>query len=259
MEPRWSPDGHRILYSWRGADPELTWNVKVMDADGGHQRFLTHLWADEDLTGAPAPQPQWSPSGSRIVFVGRTRHDWSDLWTMRSDGTKKQRLTGTSLAHEGHPLWSPDGRRILFTATKHGRFHWFTIGPGGGPIRRLSVNANPSLPVSWSPRGRWIAGVHTVGRASSRRSMLVLFDRTGRQRPVTSGTVRDSAPSWAPSGRRLVFCRSTRRHERWQPPDIYRTDLRGRHIVRLTRNSASDCDPVWSPAPAAARLPWRRG
>jgi dipeptidyl aminopeptidase/acylaminoacyl peptidase len=58
--PRWAPDGKRIaFYSNRGG----TWNIWMINADGGGLRQLT-------FTGeAKAYFPLWSPEGKRLVYT----------------------------------------------------------------------------------------------------------------------------------------------------------------------------------------------
>jgi len=53
-EPAWSPDGERISFQRSG-------EIALMDADGSHQRVLTHV--DGATTSA------WSPDSSEIVFT----------------------------------------------------------------------------------------------------------------------------------------------------------------------------------------------
>lgn len=83
---------------------------------------------------APVPkgfvgQPVWHPDGDHIVFQvenERSPHTlfnhvaWginNDLWIIRKDGSKAQRLYQTKLNHGAlHPQISPDGRTLVFAA-----------------------------------------------------------------------------------------------------------------------------------------------
>jgi len=60
--PRWSPNGARLAYLYRG-------NLWIMDANGGHKTQITRA--------APAftdSRPTWSPNGRYLAFVRTGRH-----------------------------------------------------------------------------------------------------------------------------------------------------------------------------------------
>ena len=63
--PTFSPDGRLIAFS-SGRSPRSVHEIWTMNADGSGQRQATHL-------GARAAYPDFSPSGAKIVFAGRTR------------------------------------------------------------------------------------------------------------------------------------------------------------------------------------------
>jgi len=99
--PSWSPDGRQIALTVtipsRARSPRI--GVAVIGADGGEPRLLT----------APGPvrnsQPQWSPDGSRIVFVSN-REGNDDIFVMNANGTGARRLT-QDLSNDGQPAWQP--------------------------------------------------------------------------------------------------------------------------------------------------------
>lgn len=76
--PSLSPDGARVIFSWRG-------DLWLAPSNGGAALRLTAHPAD-DLRSA------WSPDGSMIVFESN-RDGVRNLWTMRPDGTEVRQLT----------------------------------------------------------------------------------------------------------------------------------------------------------------------
>jgi len=154
LEPSWSPDGKRILFS-RCDDHVgfiLTCDLEVMNAAGGGMRRL----AGGHWTYVSG---QYSPDGRRIV-VGTDRGCFqSALWLMRSDGTGLHRITRPSL-QAFWPGWSPDGRHIVFTdnCCQFGSNIW-TVRPDGTGLRELTHFGPAPLQggfASYSPNGQRI-------------------------------------------------------------------------------------------------------
>jgi Tol biopolymer transport system component len=97
-------DGLRLtcdqLGSCLSTDRSEIWTV---GADGEGLRRITRL--------GHAEKPKWSPDGTRLLFVGRSREAReSELWVVSADGSDVESLPGTVgvLAAD----WSPDGQRI---------------------------------------------------------------------------------------------------------------------------------------------------
>ena len=69
-----------------------------------------------------AETPQWSPDGTRIVFVS-SLGDTAELWSVPADGGFPTRLTagaGDGGAAPRIPLWSPDGAYVSCVSRKSG-------------------------------------------------------------------------------------------------------------------------------------------
>ena len=84
--PSWSPDGQRIVFSARREghvvhNLDITYEIYVMDADGGNQHRLTNNRNNE-------LSPVWSPDGEQIAFSSDRKGDWQnfEIYVMDADG-----------------------------------------------------------------------------------------------------------------------------------------------------------------------------
>ena len=151
--PAWSPAGARIAYQHR--DPYGRSDIWAMDPDGSNAVNLTV----DMLNGPSLSSPAWTRDGSRIAFVESLQSGqgtWTSIWTMRSDGSEKWRVTSSLTAVFETPTWSPDGTRIAFVQHFADETDIAILTVNGGPTTRLHVPGAQSNP-SWSPDGSLIA------------------------------------------------------------------------------------------------------
>jgi TolB protein len=120
VEPRFSPDGTRIVfsrirkYAGNGFQQEA---IFVINADGSNLRQLT-AW------GIAEEHPGWSPDSQWIVFnvakeaftlPGHPTGSSNSIYLMHADGTDQHLLyNGRSELPTHKPVFSPDGTKILF-------------------------------------------------------------------------------------------------------------------------------------------------
>lgn len=93
QDPRWNPDGQRVLF--------VRWEL---DGAGLFVVETLGLLETRLTSGMRAvPEAEWSPDGSMIAYV---RWERADLFKMSADGTGKERLTHDGL-DQIQPQWQP--------------------------------------------------------------------------------------------------------------------------------------------------------
>jgi hypothetical protein len=149
FQPRWSPDGSKLLFQRYDANPDLaTLGVYLAQSDGTGVRELVRaaLW------GSPGVPPAWSPTGRTILYgetLGASVHV-TRLSTVTADGRHRRTLT-SGVA----PAWAPDGSRIAFTRTSG---IWVIPSRGSRPRRIAAASVRDGLPFpAWSPAGKQLA------------------------------------------------------------------------------------------------------
>jgi Tol biopolymer transport system component len=101
VNPVWSPDGRSIAFGEFVTHDGLHGSVQVIRADGSGQRKVAS-------TGAEFPDPDYSPSGRSLVFVGQIpgAKVWEEaLYTVRANGTARHMLSAR-FEDPGLPQWT---------------------------------------------------------------------------------------------------------------------------------------------------------
>lgn len=149
--PSFTPDGRHIVFARDCASCHSA--VWSMNLHGG-ARHLIH----QAPPSLGAVDPNVSPDGSTIAFVGEHSESRKALYTITMNGTDLTRLVPLRFGLGTHIDWAPDGSRILFTENQAGTSNAATIQPDGTGMVFLThyrdvMGAGGS---SYSPDGRWI-------------------------------------------------------------------------------------------------------
>lgn len=137
---------------------------------------------------------------------------------------------------------------FVFTSDRDGDSEIYVRRTDGSTVQ-LTRNRIFDGEAAWSPDGKRLAFSRTSGEGTA--LFVMRADGSRVRRITTPVTAPDGVPSydlaveWSPDGRRLAFMSSRAGGE----PDIWRVDVDGTHLTRLTRTPSytGDGNPAWSP------------
>ena len=193
LNPAWSPDGKRIVFQSRIAEPVdhiVNTEIFVMDADGRNQTRLT----DSPLYDA---EPSWSPDSRKIAFVSqRGEGDFRlQIYVMDSSGENQTRLTHDRGSNKRDPAWSPDGKSIAFVLSDLSPIIKIYVMDSDGKNRRKLTDGRRHRSPAWSPDGELIA--YTASRRRDYPSGIHLMTADGKYlKRLSDPNHHDWDPNW---------------------------------------------------------------
>jgi Tol biopolymer transport system component/imidazolonepropionase-like amidohydrolase len=249
LEPHWSHDGTRIVFS---SDRSRNYDLWMLDVRNGTLRQLTKNLAQDYA-------PVWSPDDRQIAFLS-TRQAAGEqppapggqaptaVWALDID-TGAERQLSAGKGRLGPPAWTPDGKQAMYTVIADGSAR---IDSSGGPLVAAGEDVFPFRP-------HWVSStdfVYTADGKIKRRtaggdkaqtiefSATIPLHRTAytkrrhdfdaREPRRALGIVR---PVVSPDGTGVAFAALG---------DIWVMDI-GSKPVRVTSDRFLDADPAWSP------------
>ena len=172
-----------------------------------------------NITDSAGPRkdlsPVFAPSGSKIAFV-RANAQGASIMVVNPNGTGLVNVTPLQLrgAINTDPSWSADGTRIVFSSNVDGNYDLYWIDA-------LTGSTQLSLP-------------HRVTK--------------------TEAPVQNHDPSWAPTGKHVVFSRTQPRISPsssaiTNSAELFQVEVGSVQAVRLTQTVAGrgDLSPVYAP------------
>ena len=206
--PAWSPDGKKIAFISNRANPQESFEIFVVNADGTGLTQLTHN------TSAVNWPPAWSPDGTELVFF---RHPYTrgpgcnvcflppSIHKMKADGSGVVRIAAPPETGTVFMDWSPDGTKIVLAA----RNIW-TMRPDGSGLTKISGESGNHQHPDWSPNGAQIVAP-TSNQNPDPMGLpccdIALYNANGSnlRRLTNTPELDESLPAWSPDGTKIVF------------------------------------------------------
>jgi len=226
LNPRFSPNSQQIVYSV--LEPRGL-RVYLFDIETGRR---------EAISGGPGMMyaPRFSPDGGSLAFSLDADGN-SEVYTKNLRSGSIRRLTN-SPGIDTSPSFSPDGSKIAFTSDRGGASQIYVMAASGGGASRISFGSGQYSTPVWSPNGDLIAFTKQGGG----RFRIGVMKPDGSGERILSESYFEEGPTWAPSGRALMFYRETPGGS----SSLWSVDVSGRNLRRVpTPGPASD--PAWSP------------
>ncbi|PYT23215.1 MAG: hypothetical protein DMG57_32880 [Acidobacteria bacterium] len=171
----------------------------------------------------------------KIVYTSLASGDL-DLWTMRIDGSHKQRITKKA-GYDGGAVFSRDGRKLVWRAnyppnaaamtrykelladnlTSPMKVELMVADAGGKNAHAITSFGCASFAPTFTPDGKKILFASNKNHCDSRQFELffVNLDGSGLEQVTDFGGFT-SFPEFSPDGKKLVFCSDRNAKERYE-------------------------------------------
>lgn len=183
--PQWSPSGDRILFTLiRYYDPPdegpyRQTHIALVSTSGGMPTIYSNRGQET--------QPQWSPDGSRLVYVsdqGDAEQSKRELWVGRADGSDRRRLTDFGSGEAFTPRWSPNGEKIAYVYAATDNVHQLMIvASTGGSTQSLYTSGVTLLDYDWQADSKSIVA-SLMGFQGVANNTLWLFSLDNPATPI---------------------------------------------------------------------------
>jgi len=243
-DPQISPDGKKIVYVRRFADPmtdKRYANLWIINADGTDHRPLT--------TGNRSDvSPRWSPDGTRIAYLSDADGK-QQIYVRWMDSGQTARITNLEEAPDAI-AWSPDGKMLSFSSLVLGK------GPHIADLPAAPSGAKWAEPAT--AYDRLVYRFNGTGYLKPGfMQVFVVSAEGGAPRQVTNGNFPNGGnefgptrASWSPDGKFLLV--SANRHPESDhevfDTEVYEFSVSDGALRALTNRKGPDNAPRVSPS-----------
>lgn len=193
VQPRFSPDGRRVVFVSDRSGREQVW---TLDLESGDTTQVTRGRGTDVLS------PEWTPDGEYLV-VPKSGGDDSGLWLIHTDGGTGVRMHHEENAFMTGPAFGPDERYVWF-AQRERRHEYNNEIPiyqvmrydrNTGIAHAMTGRVGSGIRPALSPDGRWLA---YGSRSDGDTGLRIREIETGEERWLAYPIQRDDMESVAP-------------------------------------------------------------
>jgi len=146
VEPNWSPDGKKMVFSSKRTGHP---NIYIVDMTNKIASQLT-------FAGTYNASPAWSPKGDKILFAAqRAREGHFDIYQIDPDGNNLTRVTNGdeqgARVNSENPSWAPTGRHFVFANDADGYYEIYAMTSDGHYRRKISPPGKECTTPAWGP------------------------------------------------------------------------------------------------------------
>jgi Tol biopolymer transport system component len=136
----------------------------------GQPRYLSLTWVDRSgevikTIGAAAEYRGVDVSSDGRVAAHTHSGNGGDVWLFAANGEGTRLVAeATGVQDNAHPIFSPDGKRIVYSSLRDGVWGLYIKAvDGSGNEERVHSSGRTTVPMSWSPDGRFIVFWENTG------------------------------------------------------------------------------------------------
>ena len=240
-QPRWSPDGMRIIF--------VSPCVRHLNSYPGSSLFIIN---SDGTSLVPLPNvpggdydPSWSPDGTQVAFTSLRKSGVPGIYILNLHDYAVKSLVEDETRAISQPAWSPNGKELAYVNSDNRVW----VMDGNGENRRSLIIGGGDYKISapaWSPDGSVVIYTRTVLSDTTGATILmaVPYSETGAIPVEVPNSQLVTDVSYSLDGYWLLFTSWFSGNH-----DIYTMRANGIDRQPIGVDPSYDFDPVWRPHP----------